>query len=78
MQLNCDMGESFGHWRMGMDEKVMPHVDMANIVCGFHASDPATMMKTVALAKHYNVQLGAHPSYPDLVGFSRQRYFRHE
>lgn len=72
MQLNCDMGESFGHWRMGMDEKVMPHVDMANIACGFHASDPATMMKTVALAKHYKVQVGAHPGYPDLVGFGRR------
>ncbi len=49
--LNCDMGESFGPWRMGRDEEVMPLVDMANIACGFHASDPVTMTRTVLLAK---------------------------
>ncbi len=72
MKLNCDMGESFGQWKMGMDEDIMPHVDMANIACGFHASDPLTMAKTVALAKEYNVAIGAHPAYPDLLGFGRR------
>jgi UPF0271 protein len=72
MKLNCDMGESFGHWQLGMDEAAMPHIDMANIACGFHASDPLIMQKTVALAKQYNVAVGAHPGYPDLVGFGRR------
>ncbi|MCJ8348913.1 5-oxoprolinase subunit PxpA [Moritella sp.] len=72
MKLNCDMGESFGLWQLGMDEAVMPHVDMANIACGFHASDPLIMQQTVALAKQYNVAVGAHPGYPDLVGFGRR------
>ena len=72
MKLNCDMGESFGLWQLGMDEAVMPHIDMANIACGFHASDPLIMQQTVALAKHYNVAVGAHPGYPDLVGFGRR------
>jgi UPF0271 protein len=72
MKLNCDMGESFGHWKMGMDEEIMPYVDMANIACGFHASDPLTMSKTVALAKAHNVVVGAHPAYPDLLGFGRR------
>ena len=66
------MGESFGLWQLGMDEAVMPHVDMANIACGFHASDPLIMQQTVALAKQYNVAVGAHPGYPDLVGFGRR------
>lgn len=66
------MGESFGHWKMGMDEEIMPYVDMANIACGFHASDPLTMSKTVALAKAHNVTIGAHPAYPDLLGFGRR------
>ncbi len=66
------MGESFGHWKMGMDEEIMPYVDMANIACGFHASDPLTMSKTVALAKAHNVVIGAHPAYPDLLGFGRR------
>ncbi|HAS8279454.1 LamB/YcsF family protein [Vibrio vulnificus] len=70
--LNCDMGESFGNWKMGSDELVMPWVDMANIACGFHASDPSVMSKTVALAKHYKVKIGAHPGYQDLVGFGRR------
>jgi UPF0271 protein len=72
MKLNCDMGESFGHWKMGMDEEIMPFIDMANIACGFHASEPLTMSKTVALAKAQNVVVGAHPSYPDLLGFGRR------
>lgn len=70
--LNCDLGESFGSWRMGMDDQVMPHIDQANIACGFHAGDPLIMSKTLALAKTHNVNVGAHPSYPDLVGFGRR------
>ena len=72
MKLNCDMGEAFGAWTMGLDEDIMPFVDQANIACGFHASDPLTMSKTVALAKQHNVTIGAHPAYPDLVGFGRR------
>lgn len=70
--LNCDMGESFGAWSMGNDTLVMPHVDMANIACGYHASDPTIMSHTVALAVRHNVKIGAHPSYPDLQGFGRR------
>lgn len=72
MKLNCDMGESFGQWQLGQDKAVMPHVDMANIACGFHASDPLIMQRTVTLAKQYNVAVGAHPGYPDLAGFGRR------
>lgn len=70
--LNCDMGESFGAWTMGLDDQVMEHVDCANIACGFHASDPSVMRKTVALALEHDVRIGAHPAYPDLVGFGRR------
>ena len=70
--LNCDMGESFGAWKMGLDEQVIPHVDCANIACGFHASDPGTMRRTVVLAVEHSVRIGAHPAYPDLVGFGRR------
>ncbi|MFA0425171.1 LamB/YcsF family protein, partial [Vibrio sp. 10N.222.54.A1] len=56
--LNCDMGESFGNWKMGDDESVMEWVDMANIACGFHASDPHVMSKTIKLAQHYHTQIG--------------------
>lgn len=70
--LNCDIGESFGAWSMGRDAEVMPYIDCANIACGFHASDPSTMRKTVALAVANEVCIGAHPGYPDLVGFGRR------
>ena len=70
--LNCDLGESFGAWKMGLDDAVMPHIDQANIACGFHAGDPVIMKKTLLLAKQYNVSIGAHPSYPDLAGFGRR------
>ena len=70
--LNADMGESFGPWTMGQDEAVMPFVDLANVACGFHAADPDTMRRTVALAKAHGVRVGAHPAYPDLVGFGRR------
>ena len=72
MKLNCDLGESFGSWTMGLDKQVMPHIDQANIACGFHAGDPLVMQKTLALAKANNVSVGAHPGYPDLVGFGRR------
>lgn len=72
MKLNCDLGESFGSWTMGLDEQVMPYIDQANIACGFHAGDPLIMQKTLLLAKANNVSVGAHPSYPDLVGFGRR------
>ncbi|UTA47832.1 5-oxoprolinase subunit PxpA [Simiduia sp. 21SJ11W-1] len=70
--LNCDLGESFGSWTMGMDEQAMPHIDQANIACGFHAGDPLIMRRTLALAATHGVSVGAHPSYPDLVGFGRR------
>ena len=72
MKLNCDLGESFGSWSMGEDVSIIPLIDMANIACGFHASDPLVMQKTVEFAKKYSVQIGAHPGYPDLVGFGRR------
>lgn len=72
MLLNCDIGESFGAWTMGLDEQVMPFIDQANIACGFHAGDPMTMHKTVRLALEHGVTLGAHPAYPDLQGFGRR------
>lgn len=70
--LNCDLGESYGSWTMGRDADVMPHIDQANIACGFHGGDPLVMQKTLALAKQHNVMVGAHPAYPDLVGFGRR------
>lgn len=70
--LNCDMGESYGAWRMGDDEHAMPLVDQANLACGFHAGDPTIMQRSVALAVQHNVAIGAHPSYPDLQGFGRR------
>nr|WP_286173209.1 MULTISPECIES: 5-oxoprolinase subunit PxpA [Halomonas] len=72
MRLNADMGESFGPWAMGMDEAVMPVVDLANIACGFHASDQDHMRRTVQLAVSHGVTIGAHPAYPDLMGFGRR------
>lgn len=72
MLLNCDLGESFGPWKMGIDEAVMPFIDSANIACGFHASDPVIMQHTVELACKHGVSIGAHPGYPDLVGFGRR------
>ncbi|WP_372811928.1 5-oxoprolinase subunit PxpA [Pseudoalteromonas nigrifaciens] len=72
MLLNCDLGESFGAWKMGLDEEVMPHINMANIACGFHAGDADVMANTLKLAKQHKVQIGAHPSYPDQQGFGRR------
>lgn len=72
MKLNCDLGESFGLWTMGADAAVMPLIDQANVACGFHASDPLTMLKTVQCAAAAGVEIGAHPGYPDLLGFGRR------
>jgi UPF0271 protein len=72
IDLNCDMGESYGAWTMGQDEAVMPLVSSANIACGFHAGDPTVMRRTVHLAKRHGVSIGAHVSLPDLQGFGRR------
>ena len=72
IDLNCDMGESFGAWKMGADAGVMPYISSANIACGFHAGDPATIRSTVRLAADHGVAVGAHPSLPDLMGFGRR------
>ena len=72
IDLNCDMGESFGAWRMGNDEAVLDHVTSANIACGFHGGDPRTMRRTVAMALARGVAVGAHPGLPDLQGFGRR------
>ena len=72
LSLNCDLGESFGAWKMGLDDQVMPFIDQANIACGFHAGDPVVIKKTLLAAKRNNVQVGAHPSYPDMSGFGRR------
>ncbi len=72
LTINCDMGESYGLYRMGDDAAVMPFINVANVACGFHASDPTVMRKTVRLAKEHGVAVGAHPSLPDLQGFGRR------
>ncbi|MVW79212.1 LamB/YcsF family protein [Bordetella sp. 02P26C-1] len=72
IDLNCDMGESYGAWHMGNDIAVLPFVSSANVACGYHAGDPSTMRKTVAAAIEHKVAVGAHPSLPDLVGFGRR------
>jgi UPF0271 protein len=72
IDLNCDMGESYGAWNMGADADVMRFISSANIACGFHGGDPATIRKTVRLAVDNGVAIGAHPSLPDLMGFGRR------
>ncbi len=72
IDLNNDLGESFGPWRMGMDREVMAHVSSANVACGFHAGDPEVMLRTVRAAKEAAVAVGAHPGFPDLQGFGRR------
>ncbi|UOG72817.1 LamB/YcsF family protein [Hymenobacter tibetensis] len=72
VDLNCDMGESFGAYSLGHDEAILPFVTSANIACGFHAADPAIMKRTVRLALQHQVAIGAHPGLPDLVGFGRR------
>ncbi len=72
VDLNCDMGESFGRWAMGNDQAILPYVSSANIACGYHAGDPGTMRSTVAHALAHKVALGAHPGLPDREGFGRR------
>lgn len=73
INLNADLGESFGAWTMGRDGEMLQLVDSANIACGFHAGDPMVMRHTVATARRHGVSIGAHPSFPDLQGFGRRR-----
>lgn len=72
IDLNCDMGESFGPYTLGLDEQVMPLITSANVACGFHAGDPQVLRRTVALAARHGVGVGAHVSFPDLAGFGRR------
>src|ERR1700761_7086095 len=70
--INCDMGEAYGIYRVGDDAACMPYITHANVACGFHASDPVVMWRTVRLAKEHGVKVGAHPGLPDLQGFGRR------
>ncbi|MHB0870089.1 MAG: LamB/YcsF family protein [Chloroflexota bacterium] len=72
VDINCDMGESFGAYTIGSDEEMMRYITSANVACGFHAADPMVMDRTVQLALEHGVQLGSHPGYPDLMGFGRR------
>jgi UPF0271 protein len=72
VSINCDMGEAFGIYKLGDDEACMPFITHANVACGFHASDPVVMWRTVRAAKRHGVQVGAHPGLPDLQGFGRR------
>ncbi len=72
IDINCDMGESFGRYALGDDASVMPYITSANIACGMHAGDPSVMRTTIRLAKEYGVAVGAHPGWPDLQGFGRR------
>ena len=72
IDLNVDMGESYGRWTLGADAEIMPHITSANVACGFHGGDPHVMRRTVALALEHGVAVGAHPSLPDLIGFGRR------
>jgi UPF0271 protein len=72
IDVNVDMGESFGRWSLGDDASLMPYISSANIACGFHAGDPGAMRRTVAAAVEHGLQIGAHPALPDLLGFGRR------
>jgi UPF0271 protein len=72
IDLNCDMGESYGRWTLGADAEIMPFITSANVACGYHAGDPHVMRQTVELALRHGVAVGAHPSLPDLMGFGRR------
>ncbi len=72
IDFNCDMGESFGAYKMGLDEEVIKHVTSSNVACGFHAGDPQWMQHTVDIADDNGVAIGAHPGFPDLMGFGRR------
>ncbi|HDR7793958.1 TPA: 5-oxoprolinase subunit PxpA [Bacillus luti] len=72
IDLNCDLGESFGAYKMGNDDEILPFVSSINVACGFHAGDPTVMRQTVEKAIKHNVAIGAHPGFPDLIGFGRR------
>ena len=72
IDINCDMGESFAQYELGNDREIIKYISSANIACGFHAGDPGWMRKTVNLAEKHGVNIGAHPSFPDLKGFGRR------
>lgn len=72
IDLNCDLGESFGRYKLGMDEEVIPYISSANVACGYHASDPVIMERTVKMSKENGVSVGAHSGFPDLLGFGRR------
>ncbi|WP_442594061.1 LamB/YcsF family protein [Neobacillus sp. D3-1R] len=72
VDLNCDLGESFGAFKVGNDTEMMKYITSANIACGYHAGDPSIMEKTVEMAIHHGVKIGAHPGLPDLLGFGRR------
>jgi 5-oxoprolinase (ATP-hydrolysing) subunit A len=72
VDLNCDMGESFGRWELGADAAIMPHISSANIACGGHAGDTTVMRRTLRLAVRHDVACGAHPGFADLAGFGRR------
>ena len=72
VDLNSDLGESFGRYTIGMDDKIIPMITSANVACGYHASDPVVMNKTLAMAKEAGIRVGAHPGFPDLMGFGRR------
>ncbi|MBN6187883.1 LamB/YcsF family protein [Aneurinibacillus sp. BA2021] len=73
IDINCDMGESFGMYELGNDEEMMKYVSTINVACGYHAGDPLVMRRTVELAKQHGINVGAHPGFPDLMGFGRRR-----
>ncbi len=72
VDLNSDLGESYGRYTLGMDERIIPMISSANVACGYHASDPVVMTKTVEIVKQSGGQIGAHPGFPDLMGFGRR------
>ena len=72
VDLNSDLGESFGRYTLGMDDKIIPLITSANVACGYHASDPVVMEKTIAMEKEAGIRVGAHPGFPDLMGFGRR------
>ncbi|MEO0898367.1 MAG: 5-oxoprolinase subunit PxpA [Bacteroidota bacterium] len=72
IDINCDMGESYGHFTVGNDEAIMPYISSCNLACGFHGGDPLTMMKSLELAQAHQVRIGAHPGFQDVAGFGRR------
>ena len=72
VDLKSDLGESFGRYTLGMDDKIIPLITSANVACGYHASDPVVMEKTVSMAREAGIRVGAHPGFPDLMGFGRR------